>query len=232
MIRLCFLAVGVLALVGQDPAPAGLRRFVSADGRVLDLRGQNLPSEAWRELRQAPFRTVEVALLARSSADDSALLDVARLPLRIVDLFGTVTGDRGVEALRGKRLTELDLSGTKVTDAGLRSLESMPLRRLALRDTRVSSEGVEALVDLPIERLDLSFTSIGDDVVGLLVRMRELESLDLSNTRLTDEGFRKFALLPRLRMVNVAETSGSLRAVEELRSRRPEIDVQTTLDPR
>jgi hypothetical protein len=232
MTRVCFLAIGVLALVCQDPTPADLRSFVSADGLVLDLRGQNLPSEAWRELQLAPFRTVEVALLARSSADDSALLDVARLPLRIVDLFGTATGDRGVEALRGKKLTELDLSGTQVTDAGLRSLESMPLRRLALRDTRVSSKGVEALVALPIERLDLSFTSIGDEVVGLLVQMRELESLDLSNTRLTDEGLGKFTLLQRLRMVNVAETSVSLRAVEELRSRRPEIDVQTTLDPR
>jgi hypothetical protein len=232
MTRLCFLAVGVLAVICQDPASADLQRFVSADGRVLDLRGQNLPSEAWRELQQEAFRTVEVALLARSSADDSALLEVARLPLRTVDLFGTATGDRGVEALRGKRLTELDLSGTQITDAGLRSLESMPLRRLVLRDTRVSSKGVEALVDLPIERLDLSFTSIGDDVVGLLVRIRELESLDLSNTRLTDEGLGKFALLPRLRMVNVAETSVSLRAVEELRSLRPEIDVQTTLDSR
>lgn len=232
MIRLWFLAAGVLTLLCQDPAPAGLLRFVSADGRVLDLRGQDLPSEAWRELRQASFRAVEVALLARSSADDLALLDVAQLPLRIVDLFGTATGDRGVEALRDKRLTELDLSGTQITDAGLRSLKSMSLRRLALRDTRVTSKGIEALVDLPIKHLDLSFTSIGDEVVGLLVRIRELESLDLSNTRLTDEGLGKFALLPRLQMVNVAETSVGLRAVEELRNLRPEIDVQTNLEPR
>ena len=232
MIRLCFLAAGVLTLLCQDPAPAGLLRFVSADGRVLDLRGQDLPSEAWQELRQASFRSVEVALLARSSADDLALLDVAQLPLRIVDLFGTATGDRGVEALRDKRLTELDLSGTQITDAGLRSLKSMSLRRLALRDTRVTSKGVEALVDLPIKHLDLSFTSIGDEVVGLLVRIRELESLDLSNTRLTDEGLGEFALLPRLQMVNVAETNVGLRAVEELRNLRPEIDVQTNLEPR
>ncbi len=93
-------------------------------------------------------RNIATVDLARSAADDSALVTLGTMPhLARLQLSNTRVTDAGLRSLRSLQYLEyLNLVGTDIGDAGLRSLEQLPrLRHVYLWGTRVTDGGVARL---------------------------------------------------------------------------------------
>lgn len=170
------------------------------------------------------LKLTHLTLPGRHSVTDTGLSFLARLSLLVeLDLTDyTQVTDQGVSQLSTMtRLKKLSLSNTQVTDAGLPSLRGLQeLQELCLDRTAVTSRGVAELITcLPhLQVLGLASTQVGDTVVrrGLL-RCSQLVKLNLSRTRITDNGL-KFLKHMHLAQVNLDGTGVSLIGIVSLLS--------------
>ncbi|XP_032091097.1 F-box/LRR-repeat protein 14-like [Thamnophis elegans] len=163
-----------------------------------------------------------LGLPSRHTVTDVGLAAVCRLSgLLELDLTDYIhITDEGLRALPGLgRLRRLSLANTRVTDEGLphvrplRLLEELRLDRLP-----VSSAGVaHCLTGLPhLQVLSLAGTAVGDPVARLgLAECRRLLKLNLSDTRLTDQGLRLLAQLPLVQL-NLEGSGVTAAGVAEL----------------
>lgn len=175
------------------------------------------------------LRLTQLTLPGRHSVTDSGLHFLSRLSLLSeLDLTDyTHVTDQGVTQLASMiRLKKLSLSNTQVTDAGLPSLRRLQeLLELCLDRTAVTSRGVAALVTcLPhLQVLGLASTQVGDTVVRRgLVNCSQLVKLNLSRTRITDQGL-KFLKRMRLSQVNLDGSGVTLSGIASLISSCPHI---------
>jgi hypothetical protein len=164
--------------------------------------------------------------LAWGEATDEGLAHLARLTgLEKLDLYGNWVTDAGVARLAGlTNLRELSLGGTDITDEGLKSLAGMTeLRSLHLGATRIRGPGLAHLARLRrLDRLWFCSDSLTDEATPLLGQFRalknltyggkdvsdrgldawaglaDLESLTLRLGRFSEEGMRRFPVLPAL----------------------------------
>jgi hypothetical protein len=90
-------------------------------------------------------------------------------------------------------LRSLSLDGTAITDAGLEKLQGLKiLRRLSLRRTAVTESGIASLKALVgLEKLDLGGVAIGDAGLATLLDMPRLHSLQIDETAVSKESWRK-----------------------------------------
>jgi len=98
------------------------------------------------------------------------------------------------------------IASEQVTDDDLVLIAGEPIVSLRFYDNHnVTGKGVEALVSagMPLTRLELRGTSVGDDVIPLLNQLKELEWLDLQNSKVTGKGIMQFAASPRLNHLDV-----------------------------
>jgi hypothetical protein len=126
----------------------------------------------------------------------ASLKHVRCLKLRYANI-----SDAGMETIsRFHELRDLDLCGTAVTTAGIRHLKATPLLEfLYLRDTQIDDAAIETLAALEnLKVLDLSGTKVTDKSIPLLrQRLPHLFHLDISRTRISEEGAQKLkAMLP------------------------------------
>ncbi|XP_067833680.1 uncharacterized protein si:ch73-173p19.1 [Heptranchias perlo] len=139
----------------------------------------------------------------------------------------TQVTDEGVRHLaRLLRLTKLSLSNTLVTDAGLVHLHPLKdLEELCLDRTNVSSRGVAPCIrNLPhLQVLSLASTHVGDTVVtqGLL-HCEQLVKLNLSRTRITDQGL-KYLSQTKVGQLNLDGTGVTLAGINCLMATSPSI---------
>ena len=113
----------------------------------------------------------------------------------------------------------LVLSGTKVSDLGpLANLTS--LEWLDLDETPVLDLGPLSNLTA-LERLSLSGTEVSD--LGPLANLAALERLNLSGTRVSD--LEPVANLAALEWLDLRETEATFGEIEDLRTRRPELDI-------
>ncbi len=174
--------------------------------------------------------------------------------LQILQLQGIPLADADLDALRGMTdLRDLTLDGPAVTDAGLARLAGLvELRRLSLPSTRVTAAGLAHLRGMTrLENLNLSLTRV--DTLEPCRTLPALKSLDLpstpivdaglapasvsapgfpalanlnlSNTRVGDEGLRQLRDLPKLGRVDLTGTDVADAAVAEFRAARPKTRV-------
>ncbi|XP_061613582.1 uncharacterized protein si:ch73-173p19.1 isoform X1 [Phyllopteryx taeniolatus] len=163
-----------------------------------------------------------LTLPGRHSVTDGGLAFLSRLQLLAeLDLTDyTQVTDQGVQHLCTMiRLKKLSLSNTQVTDAGLPALRPLlELQELCLDRTAVSSRGVATLITcLPhLQVLGLASTQVGDNVARRgLIHCPQLLKLNLSRTRITDNGV-KFLACMRLTQVNLDGTGVSLSGIAGL----------------
>ncbi|XP_010742474.3 uncharacterized protein si:ch73-173p19.1 [Larimichthys crocea] len=170
------------------------------------------------------LKLTQLTLPGRHSVTDSGLAFLSRLSLLSeLDLTDyTHVTDQGVSQLSTmSRLKKLSLSNTQVTDAGLPSLRGLQeVQELCLDRTAVTSRGVAELITcLPhLQVLGLASTQVGDTVVRRgLIRCNQLVKLNLSRTRITDQGL-KFLKHMHLAQVNLDGTGVSLMGIANLLS--------------
>jgi Leucine-rich repeat (LRR) protein len=121
---------------------------------------------------------------------------------------------------------DVNLTGRGVKDDTLTSVAKLDgVLRLNLKDNRrITDQGLARLKGARIESLDLSGTRIGDEGLEAIQNLNSLEALDLSRTAVTDEGLRRLAGLTRLKRLNLSRTKingeglSALGALKDLES--------------
>ncbi|KAL1006892.1 hypothetical protein UPYG_G00078570 [Umbra pygmaea] len=175
------------------------------------------------------LKLTHLTLPGRHSVNDAGLAFLSRLSLLSeLDLTDyTHITDHGVAKLAlMTRLKKLSLSNTQVTDTALPSLRSLQeLLELCLDRTAVTSRGVAALVTcLPhLQVLGLASTQVGDTVVRRgLVHCAQLVKLNLSRTRITNQGLKPLIRM-RLNQVNLDGSGVTASGVANLIASCPNI---------
>nr|XP_020475406.1 uncharacterized protein LOC109971480 [Monopterus albus]XP_020475407.1 uncharacterized protein LOC109971480 [Monopterus albus] len=170
------------------------------------------------------LKLTHLTLPGRHSVNDSGLSFLSGLSLLSeLDLTDyTQVTDQGVKQLCSMtRLKKLSLGNTQVTDVGLPSLCGLrELQELCLDRTAVTSNGVAELIAcLPhLQVLGLASTQVGDTVVRRgLIRCTQLVKLNLSRTRITDNGLKHLKLM-HLAQVNLDGTGVTLAGIANLLS--------------
>ncbi len=148
---------------------------------------------------------------------------LVRLKAEHLDREGKI--DSGIlMALRSLRELSLELRSLPLSDDGLKSLlAKVSLVGLDVSGSEVSDRGLQvfAATKSRLRLLDLSFTRVGDEGLKSLASLPELRHLSLIGCRVTDSGTDSLARLERLREIYLAKTQVSPQAAEKLRRRFP-----------
>ena len=152
--------------------------------------------------------------------------------VKIIAPAGNVT-DELLKRIRDINLDmDLMLNNCPVTDDGLAVLEGKPnLRWLELRKTKVTDAGIKHLRGMHLEALDLSTTKVGDDGLANLSELEfpYLETLALEGLpNVTDKGISQLAGFKSLEFLSVAGTKVTRKGAEHLRSKIPGLTILGT----
>ena len=201
-------------------ASAGIAAVVSMLQAAWPDRYGKLTAEEAASLTEVDLRGTKV------TDDDLALL--ASLPsLKTLCLQHTAVTDAGLAYLgRLSQLSTLDLRETQVTGAGVRQLPALGLTALHLTDTKVTGEELHWLPPMPnLQILKLNRLNFGDDAIGDLALFPAVRHLELDGTAISDTGFRQLlAQNSALRRIEIRNTPVTLKAVEDLRGRYPNVE--------
>lgn len=148
---------------------------------------------------------------------------LVRLKAEHLDREGKIVSDV-VMALRSLRELSLELRSLPLSDDGLKSLlANVSLVGLDVSGSNVSDRGLQefAAVKSRLRLLDLSFTRVGDEGLKSLASLPELRHVSLIGCRVTDNGTDSLMRLERLREIYLAKTEVSTQAAEKLRRKFP-----------
>ena len=148
---------------------------------------------------------------------------LVRLKAEHLNREGRIDSDV-VKALRSLRELSLELRGLPLSDEGLKSLLANVSRvGLDVSGSEISDRGLQefAAAKSRLRLLDLSFTRVGDEGLKSLAALPELRHLSLIGCRVTDSGTDSLMRLERLREIYLTKTQVSHQAAEKLRRRFP-----------
>ena len=181
--------------------------------------------EGLSSLRRAHFSSGKLG--------DGALATFSRLPdLRELSLQGNAITDDGLKHLAG--MTQLrhlwvGMSTRPITDAGVRHLAGLTaMESLDLQSARVSDAGVAALKGLKeLRSLHLNSAegtdAISDASVEHLLRMTKLQTLWVTDSRLTEDGARRLLGMAGLKKAYLKSSAIPPERWEQLRKLRPDV---------
>lgn len=148
---------------------------------------------------------------------------LVRLKSEHLDRKGKIDSEMLATLVPLKELT-IELRGLPLSDEGLKSLMAkVMLVGLDVSGSELSDCGLQELVTAKpqLRLLDLSFTRISDEGLKAVASQSELRHISLINCRVTDCGIASLTRLTRLREIYLIKTSVSSQAVEQLRQRLP-----------
>lgn len=132
-------------------------------------------------------------------------------------------GDQELNLLQAPKLTTLQLTRTRITDIALQriAIDHHQLRDLFLDQTLASDVGVLALIraNRDLESLDLADSQISDASVIACQGLPNLESLWLTKTNVTDECVPALLAMPKLQILDVQGTKISPELQQQLRGK-------------
>lgn len=182
-------------------------------------RPNNLRTDA--AIRKLVQRGAVVKRFAVRESETEGLL--VRLKAEHLDQKGIVEPDI-LSALQPLSELALELRSLPLSDEGLRSLfASVKPVGLDVSGSEISDRGLREFVSAqtPLRMLDLSFTRVGDDGLRAVASLRELRHLSLIGSRVTDSSTACLAQLCQLHELYLAKTAVSSPAAEQLRRRLP-----------
>ena len=154
---------------------------------------------------------------------DADLPPLAKFPhLKTVVLRGTKVTDAGLAAFKDcEHLETVDLSHSLVSGSGLHDLRASRIRDLNLSNSKFNDARTAELTEIgySFRFLYLAGTEITDEGMERLKKLRTLDGIDLSRTRISGSGLRY--LPPALKQLNLSGTpvlSTSLTHLERLTS--------------
>ena len=196
------------------------------------------------KLPRDAFQLVSINLFENERVSDEDLVDLAQLrDLRALKLEECNITDAGVEHIKDlqsltslmlteteitdealkhianlRNLTQLRCGAEKVTDTGIIYLHGLQLRNLSLDWSRITSAGVRHIADSFPDIVDLNIgaTLIDDDAMADVGRMKNLRTLWLYRTGISDAALSHLHGLTELTMVCVYKTAVTETGLAEL----------------
>ncbi len=203
----------------QPAAASGLDRkaaewVLSKGGSVTIAVGNSKPRQLTTPdgLPTDAFTVREIDLSRNSSVDDGlasvqGLANLAKLSFR-----STKVSVNGLTALKDLPvLNELSLNASGLTDEHLAAITHLKtLRWLDVAgNPRLTEKGLASLKAFPhLGNLNLSYDGITDAGLRELTSLQELDSLELTNARITDTGVLEFQQMPKLRFLGLSVQKG------------------------
>lgn len=185
--------------------------WLSDVARLKVLQIENAPGVDEDGLAQmGKLSDVEEFYLQRVRVSDEGLVCLHSMPrLRSLAVQYVPITDDGLAVLAQlKNLEYLNLGSLKqIGDKTVLALERLPrLRRLNLARTGVSDAGLQHL-NVGLESLNLFETQVTDDGMKSLERLTKLKHVTLTGTRVSDEGLAYLARLPELESAYLGRTA-------------------------
>ncbi len=169
--------------------------------------------------------------LAFTDITDQGLQHLSRLNSPAIRMTGCQISDAGLAALKDNRwIQQLSIEQTLVGKNGLQSISRMPLvllslsrckhiddtcidviiqqwpnlNSLSLESTSVTAEGLKRLSALKkLAHLNIRCLPLQDKDLSFALKLKQLESLDLTETLITDKTLQELESLPHLKKLSV-----------------------------
>ncbi len=156
---------------------------------------------------------------------------LACLPaLTNVDFMGARLGDEGLKALTAcKSLAFLRIDKSTFTDAGLVSLVALPaLHNLSILNCPgITDQGFSALRgSKSLTDLRADGTAFGDSAAAAVADLKNIINLSLKNTQLTDAGLARLTVLTKLGDLQVSDTKVTEEGIAAFQKALPKCRVK------
>jgi len=182
------------------------------------LNDFSIPEPTDEELAYVAGKRSTVGGLAilDSKIDDRLLKTLSKMPnLRRLVLFNCSVGDPELEQIidglpNPEKLGVLNLKGTRLTDRGLTPLLKLSgLHALIVDQSAIDGSGVLNLPAKQVVWLGLMNCNLNDSHLPSISKQwgHSLQTLDLSNTRISNEGLKSVVASPRLVNLRIGGTS-------------------------
>ena len=148
---------------------------------------------------------------------------LVRLKSVHLDRDGKIDSDI-LASLAPLRELTLELRGVPLSDEGLKSLlAKAKLVGLDVSGSELSDRGLQEFASKRprLRLLDLSFTRVSDEGLKSVASLSELRHLSLIDCQVTDRGITSLTRLLQLREVYLSKTAVSSQAAEQLRRKFP-----------
>jgi Leucine-rich repeat (LRR) protein len=153
-------------------------------------------------------------------------LDVSGWQRTDSGLWGLALSDFNLDSITQlSQLESLDIGGSKVTDRGVAEMAGLTnLHTLGLSETVVTARGIATLAKLPkLARLNLwKSEKVDDKAAPHFAAMPAIETLELTETNITDATLNALERVKTLKDVYVGGTAVTEARVEAFRMARPD----------
>ena len=233
-------SVQSLSLARTDISPKGMKYLLRMKSlKQLDVQSTKVTNDDVLHLTAVPLQTLN---LNRTKVTDGVFVHINEMrSLSSLYIGGTNVSDAGLRTLKNHDLQELVIGMTTISDESeevlstLRQLELLDIGETHLSEPAFSRicKGLTRLKTLTvcglmfkddwtegipkgITYLDCSKTDIGDKGLRRLVRLPELESLDLRKTKITSQGTVALQKCNKLRSLSLSGRCIDLAAAASL----------------
>ncbi len=119
--------------------------------------------------------------------------------------------------------TVIALSHTVISDVGLAKLKWLPTH-LYINDTAITDMGVAHLASAPRspQVLGIARTQITDAGLAQVAKMKNLQDIHMSGTRISDAGLMVLVVIPRLARIDVEETDVTPECIVQFLKIKPD----------
>lgn len=200
------------------------------------------------------LESLDLSRTATNNSELTSLTQLTAL--KVLKLADTVINDDGLAQLTGlSALEELDISSTETVGVGLAAFgkdgAKAPLRVLRASHSKLGTQGFRFVNQFPLEELlvaksmvtdlslaglrgcdklkvlDLSSNQFTDNAAKWVVSSRVLEHVDVSrNSGVSDGTLKRLQTISTLKQLNLSDTACSAKAIQGLKKRLPECEIQ------
>jgi len=194
--------------------------------RVLSLASAQCNGESFRFFGK--LKQLENANFHFTPVNDAGLAGISHVPsLTRLEIVHTHFTDAGAPALaKLVNLERLQIGSREATGAALIPLRAMKkLRELDLHDGQATVEGLKNVTGLPSLTVLRVYGPIKDEGAEVISQMKNLETLIVPGTGITDAGLKHFAALTHLKKLEIKGCKVSAEGVTELVKAVPGLEV-------
>lgn len=165
------------------------------------------------------LKNLRTLRLMKTRITGSGLKHLENLPIQLLDVSKTRFSDREVpDLIRIRTVKHLDLSETDVTDKGVDGLKTLKLDGLWLNNIRISDRAMRSISShRNLVALALNGDDIGDAGASYLLRLRQLQKLELGRTKITDKSLEFIGKIRPLTSLNLEGTTISGTGLSHLK---------------
>lgn len=207
-----------------EPTASGIRRLAKYKVTRMDLLNSSADDDAMKELGGLP-NLMSLNITNTEITEKTFLSLVPKLKdLIVIRAEGTSLTDASAKALAGSpQLRVLDLNSCKISASAFDDVQSFPpgLSIIGLSKTGANDHTVERISKLcpNITQLELKDTSITDASIPHIIKWKNMNTLYISNTKITDKGAKQLQVLTNLRALSLESPAVSKETLKFLEQR-------------